>query len=76
MIHKQPKGCDWKKSQKGCCIVTRDENGNYSYTDGHTFAETIEYPGEMVTVFENGKMVGEWNLAGVRTRMYGIEERL
>ena len=76
MIHKQPKGCDWKKSQKGCCIVTRDENGNYSYTDGHTFAETVEYPGEMVTVFENGKMVGEWNLAGIRTRMYGIEERL
>ena len=76
MIHKQPKGCDWKKSQKGCCIVTRDENGNYSYTDGHTFAEITECPGEMVTVFKNGKMVGEWNLAGVRTRMYGIEERL
>ena len=73
MIHKQPKGCDWKKSQKGCCIVTHDENGNYTYTDGHTFDETTEHPGDMDIVFENGRLY-ETSLKSVRYNMYGEEE--
>lgn len=73
MIMKQPKGCDWKKSQKGCCIVTHDENGNYTYTDGHTFDETTEYPGDMDIVFENGRLY-ETSLKSVRYNMYGEEE--
>ena len=71
MIYKQPKGCDWKKSQKGCCIVTHDENGNYFCDDGHTWTDCDESDdNDLVTVFKDGKMIREWNLDGIRTRMY------
>lgn len=68
MIYKQPKGCDWKKSQKGCCVVTHDENGNYFCDDGYTWTDSDD--NDLVTVFKDGKMVREWNLDGIRTRMY------
>jgi nicotinic acid phosphoribosyltransferase len=71
MIYKQPKGCDWKKSQKGCCVVTHDENGNYFCDDGYTWTDCDESDdNDLVTVFKDGKMVREWNLDGIRTRMY------
>lgn len=71
MIYKQPKDCDWKKSQKGCCVVTHDENGNYFCEDGFTWTDCDESDdNDLVTVFKDGKMVREWNLDGVRTRMY------
>lgn len=71
MIYKQPKGCDWKKSQKGCCVVTHDENGNYSYEDGYTWTDCDESDdNDLVTVFKDGKMIREWSLDGIRTRMY------
>ena len=68
MIYKQPKGCDWKKSQKGCCVVTHDENGNYFYEDGRIWTDCDD--NDLVTVFKDGKMIREWNLDGIRTRMY------
>ena len=71
MIMKQPKGCDWKKSQKGCCFVTHDENGNYTYEDGLTWENVEETDNnDLVPVFKDGKMIREWNLDGIRTRMY------
>ena len=71
MIYKQPKDCDWKKSQKGCCIVTHDEYGNYTYEDGLTWEDVEETDNnELVPVFKDGKMIREWNLDGIRTRMY------
>ena len=71
MIYKQPKGCSWKKSQKGCCVVTHDENGNYFCDDGFTWTDCDESDdNDLVTVFKDGKMVREWNLAGIRARMY------
>jgi nicotinamide phosphoribosyltransferase len=70
MIYKQPKGCSWKKSQKGCCIVTHDEDGNYTCEDGHTWIEAIYADSDFVTVFKDGKTVCEWSLDGIRTRMY------
>ena len=71
MIYKQPKDCDWKKSQKGCCIVTHDEYGNYTYKDGLTWENVEETDNnDLVPVFKDGKMIREWNLDGIRTRMY------
>ena len=71
MIYKQPKDCGWKKSQKGCCVVTHDENGNYFCEDGYTWTDCDESDdNDLVTVFKDGKMVREWNLDGIRTRMY------
>ena len=77
MIYKQPKGCSWKKSQKGCCVITHDENGNYFCDDGYTWTDCNESDdNDLVTVFKDGKMVREWNLAGIRTRMYEYKDNM
>lgn len=70
MIYKQPKGCSWKKSQKGCCVVRHDENGNYTCEDGYSWNEAYSKDCDFVTVFKDGQTVCEWTLDGIRTRMY------
>ena len=73
MIFKQPKECNWKKSQKGCCIVTHDENGNYFCEDGHTWKEAA-YEAEIndfIPMFINGTVLQpEETLKDIRARMY------
>ena len=72
MIYKQPKGCDWKKSQKGCCIVTHDENGNYFCEDGHTWKEACDAEiNDFIPMFINGNVLQpEETLKDIRERMY------
>ena len=72
MIFKNPKTDTghFKKSQRGCCIV-RENDGEYSYEDGHTFEETYDLDNEMVPVFIHGNMVNEYTLAEVRDRLHG-----
>ena len=72
MIMKQPKGCDWKKSQKGCCIVTHDENGNYFCEDGHTWKEACDAEiNDFIPMFMNGTVLQpEETLKDIRERMY------
>ena len=65
MIQKQPKGASWKKSQKGCCIVS---DGGQSYTDGHALTEEIN-KSELVNVFFNGVMIKEYTLKEIRDRL-------
>ena len=76
MIFKQPKECNWKKSQKGCCIVTHDENGNYFCEDGHTWQEAA-YEAEIndfLPMFVNGTVLQpEETLKDIRERMYEYE---
>jgi nicotinamide phosphoribosyltransferase len=69
MIYKQPKALSWKKSPKGCIIVS--PNGQ-SYTDGHTFEEAHGEGVEnlLELVFKDGKMVKETSLKEIRDRMY------
>ena len=67
-IFKQPKALAWKKSQKGCCIVSADGE---TYTDEHTFEESLFAPEQLLdTVFYNGKMVRDWTLAEVRKNLH------
>jgi nicotinamide phosphoribosyltransferase len=70
MVYKQPKALAWKKSQKGCCIVSPDGEG---YTDEHTFEEAHGPAAEnlLELVFRDGKMIKETSLKEIRTRMYG-----
>lgn len=69
MIHKQPKECSWKKSQKGCVVVAPD---GMSYTDGYTLEEMITAEDNLMRkVFENGYMVEEYSLAEIRKRLWG-----
>ena len=72
MIYKQPKGCSWKKSQKGCCVVRHDENGNYTYEDGLTYDEAYGI-GDLETVFHDGHFHHnkKQTLTEIRNRMYG-----
>ena len=71
-IFKNPKDGGFKKSQKGCCIVTEDENGKLTYTDEYTW-EKVENSSvnELKTVFIDSKMVKEYTLAEIRDRLNG-----
>lgn len=72
-IFKNPKESTFKKSQKGCCIVTRDpETRKYVCTDGLTFADTENaMNNRLVKVFENGKITREFTLQEIRDRLHG-----
>ena len=71
MIYKQPKGTSWKKSPKGCCIVSPDGN---SYTDGHTFSEfsdAIQRNENLLTLkWKDGTFCKCETLKDIRNRMY------
>lgn len=71
-IFKNPKDGGFKKSQKGCCVVKLDENGNYTYKDEYTWAEAAnDTENQLVTVFKDGKMVKEQSLAEIRNILHG-----
>ena len=67
MIYKQPKECSWKKSQKGCCIVSLDGE---SYTDGHTYKEAAAATDNLIDlVWEDGKWWNSYSLDEVRQNL-------
>lgn len=68
-IFKQPKALAWKKSQKGCCIVTLD---GMSYTDEHTYFEVIltDKNNLLQPIFKDGKLLKEYTLDEVRKNLY------
>lgn len=70
-IFKNPKDGGFKKSQKGCCVVTLDEMGEYVFTDGYTWKEACEADNELMTVFKDGKITKEWKLSEVRQTLHG-----
>ncbi len=71
-IFKNPKDGGFKKSQKGCCIVKLDENGNYTYKDEYTWDEAVnDSENKLVTIFKDGKMVKEQSLAEIRNILHG-----
>lgn len=69
-IFKDPKEGGFKKSQKGCCIVTLDENGNYTFTDQHSWEEACVPKNQLKPVFEDGKLLCEQSLAEIRNRLH------
>ena len=77
-IFKDPKDGGFKKSQKGCCIVTKDfildTLGSYNgltYTDGHTWKDACNDQFNLLTpVFKNSEMLWEQNLQRVRARLH------
>ena len=71
-IFKNPKDGVFKKSQKGCCVVTVDSAGEYRYEDGYAWSAASSAPGnKLVTVFRDGKMVVEQSLQEIRARLHG-----
>ncbi len=70
-IFKNPKDGGFKKSQKGCCVVTRDENGNYAFKDEFTWKEACEHAeNQLVTVFKDGILLKEQSLKEIRERLH------
>ena len=71
-IFKNPKDGGFKKSQKGCCVVYCDNNGEYSYKDEKTWKEACEdYDNKLTTVFKDGNLVKEQKLNSIRIRLHG-----
>ena len=67
MIYKQPKECSWKKSQKGCCIVSLDGE---TYTDGHTYFEATAAADNLIdVVWRDGEWVQTYTLGTVRRNL-------
>ena len=78
-IYKDPKtdrdtGAGFKKSQKGCCIVYEDEDGEYNYTDGHDWLRASHsYMQKLRPVFRDGKLLVDESLETIRTRLNNYE---
>ena len=73
-IFKAPKEGGFKTSQKGCCVVYRNDAGELSYEDGYTWDEACADPrNELEVVFKDGQMVREQSLAEVRHILHGGE---
>ena len=70
-IFKNPKDGGFKKSQKGCCVVTKDEEGNYTYRDEFTWKEACENTkNELVSIFKDGVLLKEQSLKEIRERLH------
>lgn len=74
-IFKDPKTDDgnFKKSQRGMCVVFEDEYGKIDYLDGYTKDTIHSFQGEnlLKTVFKDGKLVNTYTLQEVRDRLHG-----
>jgi nicotinamide phosphoribosyltransferase len=76
-IFKNPKDGSFKKSQKGCCVVYRDNGSTPNdydlwYVDEKTWREATRNPeNQLQTVFENGDMIKEQSLAEIREVLHG-----
>ena len=70
-IFKNPKDGGFKKSQKGCCGVTKNNDGTYSYQDEFTWKDACENPdNELVTVFKDGVLLKKQSLQENRGRLH------
>lgn len=70
-IFKNPKDGGFKKSQKGCCTVFKDDNGELCYKDEYTWEEVCENPkNELISVFKDGKLTVSQTLAEIRAVLY------
>jgi nicotinamide phosphoribosyltransferase len=71
-IFKNPKDGGFKKSQKGCCFVSKNDFGEYVYQDECNFNEAhrnATYQNSLITVFKDGKMVKEYTLDEIRNTL-------
>ena len=71
-IFKNPKDGGFKKSQKGCCVVFEDDDGELVYKDELTWAQAKSDSRNLLqTVFKNGKLTKEQSLFEIRQRLHG-----
>ena len=69
-IFKDPKDGGFKKSQKGCCIVTKDSKDQITFQDDYTWEEACSCKDNLLeTVFVDGKLLKEQSLQEIRARL-------
>lgn len=68
-IFKDPKDGGFKKSQKGCCIVS-EENGELQYRDELNWEEAASDGNLLQTVFKDGVLIKEQSLSEIRNRLH------
>ncbi|MBD5493391.1 MAG: nicotinate phosphoribosyltransferase [Lachnospiraceae bacterium] len=68
-IFKDPKDGGFKKSQKGCCIVS-EENGELQYRDELNWEEAVSDGNLLQTVFKDGVLIKEQSLSEIRNRLH------
>lgn len=73
-IFKDPKTDtgNFKKSQRGMCVVYKDANGNLETKDGYDTSTIENFEGEnlLKTVFRNGLMIKEQSLQNIRNILH------
>ena len=82
-IFKDPKEGGFKTSQKGCCRVFYDDNGELQYEDGFSWAQIQNMHIDdkdripdrrsnlFETVFKNGVTIREYSLSNIRDTLHG-----
>lgn len=70
-IFKNPKDGGFKKSQKGCCVVYKDENDTLKYKDEFTWKDACADENQLlVPVFRDGKLLIDQSLSEIRNRLH------
>lgn len=70
-IFKNPKEGGFKKSQKGCCLVYKNDNGELCYKDEYTWKETsCNSKQELKAIFRNSELLIDDSLANIRNRLH------
>ncbi len=70
-IFKNPKEGGFKKSQKGCCLVYKNDNGELCYKDEYTWEEaSCNSKQELKTIFRNSELLIDDSLANIRNRLH------
>lgn len=70
-IFKNPKEGGFKKSQKGCCLVYKNDNGELCYKDEYTWEEaSCNSKQELKEIFRNSELLIDDTLANIRNRLH------
>lgn len=70
-IFKNPKEGGFKKSQKGCCLVYKDDSGELCYKDEYTWKEaSCNSKQELKAIFRNSELLIDDSLANIRNRLH------
>lgn len=70
-IFKNPKEGGFKKSQKGCCLVYKNDNGELCYKDEYTWKEvSCNSKQELKAIFRNSELLIDDSFANIRNRLH------
>lgn len=70
-IFKNPKEGGFKKSQKGCCLVYKNDNGELCYKNEYTWKEiSCNSKQELKAIFRNSELLIDDSLANIRNRLH------